>query len=56
MVEVLADEDELRLARLALGPALVEVAVEDHVHGLVDELLLGVRDGEHALHAVDVRA
>mmetsp|Transcript_18354 Transcript_18354/g.31238 ORF Transcript_18354/g.31238 Transcript_18354/m.31238 type:complete len:347 (-) Transcript_18354:315-1355(-) len=54
-VEVLADEDELVALHLVLVPRL-EVAVEDHVHGLVDELGLGVLDGEHALHAVDVGA
>ena len=29
--------------------------IEGHVHRVVDEALLGVRDGQHALHPVHVR-
>ena len=29
--------------------------IEGHVHRVVDEALLGVRDGQHALHPVHIR-
>mmetsp|Transcript_49368 Transcript_49368/g.105448 ORF Transcript_49368/g.105448 Transcript_49368/m.105448 type:complete len:344 (+) Transcript_49368:513-1544(+) len=56
LVKVLTDEDELRVALLVRSPFLVEVAVEDHVHRLVDKLLVRLGDGENTLHAVDVCA
>eukprot|EP00312_Isochrysidales_sp_CCMP1244_P038289 CAMPEP_0202750326 /NCGR_PEP_ID=MMETSP1388-20130828/11233_1 /ASSEMBLY_ACC=CAM_ASM_000864 /TAXON_ID=37098 /ORGANISM="Isochrysis sp, Strain CCMP1244" /LENGTH=273 /DNA_ID=CAMNT_0049417899 /DNA_START=205 /DNA_END=1023 /DNA_ORIENTATION=+ len=56
VLQVLADEDEPRLARLALGPLAAERAVEDHVHALEDALLRAARDGEDALSAEDVGA
>mmetsp|Transcript_28785 Transcript_28785/g.92215 ORF Transcript_28785/g.92215 Transcript_28785/m.92215 type:complete len:306 (+) Transcript_28785:182-1099(+) len=55
-VEVLADEHHLGLSRLALGPRLGKDAVQLHVYRVVDKLLVGVRDGQHALHAVKVGA
>jgi hypothetical protein len=55
VVQVLADEDELGLAFLVVGPRRVEVAVEDHVDGLEHETLVAVCDVQHALHAVQVR-
>mmetsp|Transcript_75192 Transcript_75192/g.125389 ORF Transcript_75192/g.125389 Transcript_75192/m.125389 type:complete len:281 (+) Transcript_75192:126-968(+) len=55
-VEVLADEDHLALARFPRLPRLLESTVERHVHRMVDEFLLHVRDREHAFHPEDVLA
>eukprot|EP00964_Phaeocystis_antarctica_P134257 scaffold98510_cov63-Phaeocystis_antarctica.AAC.3 len=43
-VEVLPYEDHLALARLVLAPRLGKGTFERHVHSVVDEALLGVRD------------
>ena len=56
VVQILADEDELVAALLVEGPRVVEVALEDHVHGVVHVLAVVARDGEYALHPVDVGA
>eukprot|EP00964_Phaeocystis_antarctica_P052533 scaffold30769_cov71-Phaeocystis_antarctica.AAC.7 len=54
-IEVLADEDQLALARLVV-PWLVKAPIERHVHGMVDKALPGVCDGEYALHTKDIFA
>ena len=46
----------LALPFLVFSPRFVEISVEDHVHSLEHETLLGVCDVQHALHAVQVRA
>lgn len=36
-VQILADEDELARTRLVLRPRLRKLAIEDHMHGVVDK-------------------
>src|SRR5690606_7003333 len=55
-VEVAADEDETRDARLALTPFTLGIALHDHVHALHDKALLLVRKREDALETQDVRS
>mmetsp|Transcript_19262 Transcript_19262/g.44278 ORF Transcript_19262/g.44278 Transcript_19262/m.44278 type:complete len:439 (-) Transcript_19262:38-1354(-) len=55
VIQVLANEGQLVDTRLVRIPRLGEVAIEDHVHCLVDKLGVVASDGEHALHAEDVR-
>ena len=55
-IEVFADEDERVTTGLAGFPFAIELGVEEHVHALEDEALVGAFHGEHALHAVDVAA
>src|SRR5258706_5306654 len=53
-VEITADEDHARSARLACAPFALEIAFEDHVHGLEDEALGIVLDVDDALGTQDV--
>ena len=57
VVEVLADEDHLRQARLVRSPRLIGGAELDLVvHALEDELQVAlVREGQHSLGPEDVR-
>mmetsp|Transcript_35372 Transcript_35372/g.80355 ORF Transcript_35372/g.80355 Transcript_35372/m.80355 type:complete len:489 (-) Transcript_35372:42-1508(-) len=55
-VQVLADEDHLAAALLALGPGALLRVGEEHVDGLEDELLLHALHREHALGAEEVHA
>src|SRR5262245_34065535 len=56
LVQVAANEDDLRLARLAGLPVALQVALEHHVHALEDETLGLVLEGEDALGAQDIGA
>src|SRR4051812_19313807 len=56
LVEVAADEDDARDARLTFLPRALQVAVEDHVHALEDEAFRLVRERDDALAAQDVRS
>ena len=55
-VEVFADEDEGVGAGFAGLPLAVELGIEEHVHALEDEALVGSFHREHTFHAVDVAA
>mmetsp|Transcript_33705 Transcript_33705/g.67129 ORF Transcript_33705/g.67129 Transcript_33705/m.67129 type:complete len:396 (+) Transcript_33705:309-1496(+) len=56
VVEPLADEDELALARLAFLPRLCEGAIHHHVHRVEYEALLGMGNGQDAFHPENVLA
>ena len=54
LLQVAADEDDLRFALLARPPFALRVAVEDHVHALKHEALGIVLERENAFRAKDV--
>eukprot|EP00966_Prymnesium_polylepis_P185746 4305739-Prymnesium_polylepis.1 len=56
LVQVLPNEYQLALARLARGPRLVKRAAEQHVHAVEHKAARRVRHRQHALHAEDVVA
>src|SRR5688572_24230428 len=49
IVEVAADEDQARVALVRRLPGALEVALEDHVHGLEHQAALLALDVEDAL-------
>src|SRR5207302_1360693 len=54
--QLASDEDEATLARLAILPGPLMVAVEDHVHALEDESLRIILERENPLAAQDARS
>mmetsp|Transcript_81119 Transcript_81119/g.161312 ORF Transcript_81119/g.161312 Transcript_81119/m.161312 type:complete len:302 (+) Transcript_81119:287-1192(+) len=55
-IKILTNEDESIVPRFAGPPVLRELALELHVHSLIDKLLVNACHREHSLHAVDVVA
>src|ERR1700730_7455170 len=51
-----ADEDETALARLAVFPGPLMIALQHHVHALEDIAVVIVAEGEDALRAQDLLA
>src|SRR5207253_455095 len=51
-----ADEDETALARFAVLPGALVIALQHHVHALKDVAVVIVAEGENALRAQDLLA
>src|SRR6202158_4681358 len=51
-----ADEDETALARFAVLPGALVIALEHHMHALKDIAVVVIAEGENALRAQDLLA
>ena len=56
VIQILSNKDQLAEPLLILFPFNVKIALEYHMDGLIDKLLLGMGDGQYPFHSKNISA